>query len=59
MDEPKQSAREVERTPTAIDSLLFYSSHMQHERERPDVEQIYTNSDKVQRQRRVNREVGP
>ena len=59
MDEPEQSASEVERTPTAIDSLLFYSGHKQHERERPDMEQKYMKSDKVQRQRRVNREVGP
>ena len=48
MDEPKQSAREVERTPTAIDSLLFYSGHMQHEHKRPDMAQKYKNSDKVQ-----------
>jgi len=59
MDEPEQSASEVERTPTAIDSLLFYSGHKQHERERPDMEQKYMNSDKVHRQRRVNHEVGP
>jgi len=28
---------------------LFYSGHLQHERERPDMERKYMNSDKAQR----------
>ena len=30
-------------------TILFYSGHLQHERERPDMERKYMNSDKVQR----------
>jgi len=28
--------------------ILFYSGHLQHERERPGMERKYTNSDKAQ-----------
>jgi len=28
--------------------MLFYSGHLQHERERPDMERKYMNSDKAQ-----------
>ena len=30
-------------------TILFYSGHLQHERERPDMERKYMNSDKAQR----------
>jgi len=30
-------------------TILFYSCHLQHERERPDMKRKYMNSDKVQR----------
>jgi len=30
-------------------TILFCSGHLQHERERPDMERKYVNSDKVQR----------
>jgi len=30
-------------------TILFYSGHLQHDRERPDMERKYMNSDKSQR----------
>jgi len=30
-------------------TILFYSGHLQHERERPDMERKYKKSDKAQR----------
>ena len=39
-------ARANERS---LRTILFYSGHLQHERERPDIEWIYMNIDKVQR----------
>jgi len=30
--------------------MLFYSGHLQHERERPDMERKYMNSDNAQRE---------
>jgi len=41
-----------ERTKSSehlLRTILFYSGHLQHGRERPDVECTYMNSDKVQR----------
>jgi len=34
-------------------TMLFYSGRLQHERERPDMERKYMNSDKVQRKEPV------
>ena len=41
----KARANEVERTPTTND--IVFSGHLQHERERPDVECKYMNYDKA------------
>jgi len=50
MEEPEKSASKVERTPSTNEVVLFYVyPHRQHERERPDMERKYMNSDKVQR----------
>jgi len=50
MSPSKAQANEVERTPTTNDIVLFRSpARLQHERERPDMERKYMNSDKVQR----------
>jgi len=47
MDEiGKARANEVERT---LATILFYSGHLQHECERPDMEQKCVNSDQAQR----------
>jgi len=48
MNEHEKSASEPNRE-NACYERLFYSGHLQHERERPDMERNYTNSDKVQR----------
>jgi len=46
----KARANEVERTPNTNDIVLFKSpAKLQHERERPDMERKYMNSDTVQR----------
>jgi len=42
-------ARASERTPATNETIWFYSGHLQHERETPDMEWIYMNIDKVQR----------
>ena len=47
MSPSKVRANEVLRTPTTKDIVL--SGHLQHERERPDMERKYMNSDKAQR----------
>jgi len=47
MSPSKVRANEVLRTPTTNDIVL--SGHLQHERERPDMERKYMNSDKAQR----------
>jgi len=44
MSPGKARANEAERTPTLND--IFFSGHLQHERERPDMEGKYMNSDK-------------
>jgi len=44
----KARADEVERTLATIRTILFDSGHLQHERERLDMERKYMNSDKVQ-----------
>jgi len=46
MSPSKARANEGERMPTTND--IFYSGHLQHERERPDMERKYLNSDKAQ-----------
>ena len=45
MNPSKVRANEVERTPNGND--LFYTGHLQHERERSDMERKYMNSDKA------------
>ena len=45
MSPSKARADEVERTPTTKD--IFYSGHLQHEREKSDMERKYMNSDKA------------
>jgi len=45
MNPSKARANEVMRTPTANDH--FYSGYLQREREKPDMERKYMNSDKA------------
>jgi len=45
MSPSKVRANKVVRTLTTND--IFYSGHLQHERERPDIERKYMNGDKV------------
>jgi len=47
MSPRKARANEVERTPI-LRTILFYSGHLQHVREWPDVERKYMNSDNWQ-----------
>jgi len=47
MSPSKARANEVVRAPTTKD--IFSSGHLQHNRERPDIERKYMNSDRAQR----------
>jgi len=59
MSPSKVRANKVVRTLTTND--IFYSGHLQHERERPDIERKYMNGDKAQRKSPSSQlsEVGP
>jgi len=46
MSPSKVQAHEIEKTPAMNDN--FDSGHLQHEREKPDMERKYMNSDKAQ-----------
>jgi len=47
MSPSKALANKVEKTPST--NYIFYSGPLQHERERPDMERKYMNSDKAER----------
>jgi len=49
MSPSKAQANEVVRTPTTNDIVLFLSPATVHERERPDIERKYMNSDEAQK----------
>jgi len=47
MSPSKARGNEDERTPRLLRTIFFDSGHLQHERERPDMERKYMNSDKA------------